>query len=295
LAHPEFVIPKRTEEKFTASLERRKNHEPVALITGHKEFYSREFFVNHYTLIPRPETELLVEKTLNHFTTAEKLREEKIVSDKKFPTLIIDIGTGSGNIIATLVKEIERKSIPEKNFSFIATDTSKEALRVAKKNTKNLDVKKMIRFIQSDLLKSIPKKIFRNAHEILIMANLPYLSRKEYAIAPTDVRNYEPQSALESGNDGLDHYRRLLKELRAFLIEETVKEKQSDTPIAIFFEISPSQKISLQKLVSTLFPKASIVFFQDLAHKWRLAEIHINTKLLESPLSCTPRPQKRIF
>lgn len=264
LAHPEYQIANNTTKKFSSLIERRKNHEPIALITGHKEFFGREFFVNRHTLVPRPETELLVEKTLEHIIASSK---------KKFPMLVIDIGTGSGNIITTLVKELAQKNISEKIFSFIATDISREALRIAKKNAKRHGTEKNIRFIRSDLFKNIPKKIFRDAQEIIITANLPYLSKEEYAATPPDVQDYEPHSALESGIDGLDHYRKLLKELRHIAVEKTIPA----VPITLFLEISPSQKNSLQRLVQDIFPKANIIFFRDLAQKWRLAKINITT------------------
>jgi len=264
LAHPEAAVTKKTAKNFTTFLERRKNHEPIALIIGSKEFYGREFSVNRHTLVPRPETELLVEKTLEHIAASSK---------KKFRTIVLDIGTGSGNIITTLIKEIETKNISRENFSYIATDISKEALLVAKKNAKKHHAEKNIRFIHSDLLKNIPKKFFRDAREIIITANLPYLSKKEYEDAPPDVRNFEPKSALESGTSGLDHYQKLLKELR----DITAERKNDAASITLFFEISPSKKTSLKLLVSCVFPTATLAHSQDLAKKWRLAEIKITT------------------
>lgn len=271
LAHPEYRVTKKIKKRFDQLLERRKNHEPVALIIGQREFYGREFFVNASTLVPRPETEILVEKIVSRFDAQKKLRDKKNISKEKFSTLILDIGTGSGNIITTLVKELEKKNIPEKNFSFIASDISREALQIAKKNAKTHGAEKNIRFIRSDILANIPEKLFQDTQEIIIAANLPYLSKKEYEDAPPDVRNFEPKSALESGKDGLGHCRKLLEELRNLTLEKKILSRS----LVIFFEISPSQKNSLQKLVSNIFPKADISFFRDLARKWRVAKIKI--------------------
>lgn len=264
LAHPEQVLTKNSRKKISVLIERRKNHEPIALIIGKKEFYGREFFINRHTLVPRPETELLLEKTLEHIAKSKK---ENFSKAKR--RVILDIGTGSGNIITTLVKEIETETILSKNFSFVATDISREALRVARKNARKHDAKKYILFFHSNLLKKIPKKIFQDAQEIIFLANLPYLSKKEYITAPPDVRNFEPKSALESGENGLNHYRELLEEVR-----ESLRKKDFTTSsIGLFFEISPTQKNSLKELVSHVFPKARIEFFRDLAKKWRMARI----------------------
>jgi release factor glutamine methyltransferase len=266
LTHPEFHITKKIKDQFDRFLERRKNNEPVALIIGRKEFYGRNFFVNQYTLIPRPETELLVEKILEHITES---KEENFQKEKS--RLILDIGTGSGNIITTLAKEIEKKKSFSKSFSFVATDISKEALSTARKNAKNLGTEKAIRFIRSDLFENIPKKLFQEAQERIIAANLPYLSQKAYAATPPDVRNYEPQSALESGKDGIDHYRRLLKEL-----VDTINQTPTLTiPTTLFLEIDPLQKNILNTLALEIFPNARVDFFRDLAGKWRLARVRI--------------------
>lgn len=268
LAHPEYPVTKNVLKTFLSYLERRNNHEPIALITGHKEFYGREFFVNEHTLVPRPETELLIEKILDSIAD-ETLSMQESHEHKKHSILILDVGTGSGNIITTIAKELEMKMSGQRNFTFIASDLSKEALRIAKKNASRHHVKKNIRFMHSDMLQKIPKKLFHNATSIYIAANLPYLSEKEFHDAPTDVRMFEPKSALESGPDGLDHYRSLFKELRAL----SQKPREASARITLFLEISPSQKTPISSLIESVFPNAKQSFFKDLSKKWRLAHI----------------------
>lgn len=266
LAHPDFSVTQKIKKRFNRFLERRRKGEPLAFIIGHKEFYGQNFFVNRHTLIPRPETELLVEKILEHVTES---KEENFPKEKG--KLVLDIGTGSGNIITTLAKEIEERENFSKGFSFIATDISKEALSIARKNAKSLGTEKTIRFIQSDLLENIPKKLFQNASEKILAANLPYLSREAYAATLPDVQSYEPKSALESGKDGLDHYRRLLEELLDIISQAPTLT----VPTTLFLEIDPSQKNILSALVPKKFPNACVEFFRDLAGKWRLARVRI--------------------
>ena len=268
LAHPEYPVTNNAIKTFLSYIERRSNHEPIALIIGHKEFYGREFFVNEHTLVPRPETELLVEKVLDSITN-EILSMQESHEHGKYSTLILDIGTGSGNIITTIAKELEVKISEQRNFTFIASDLSKEAIRIAKKNASRHHVKKNIRFIYSDMLQKIPKKLFHNATSIYIAANLPYLSEKEFHDAPIDVRIFEPKSALESGPDGLDHYRLLFKELRTLL----QARRERPAHVALFLEMSPSQKTPISGLIASVFPNATQSFFKDLSKKWRLADI----------------------
>lgn len=273
LAHPEYFIPKKISARFFSILERRKHHEPISLITGRKEFFGRIFFVNRHTLTPRPETELLIEKTAECIASMKKdidsnEKSNPIEKRLKEKTLVIDIGTGSGNIITTLILEIGKEKISKENISFIATDISKEALSVARKNAKMHTSDSCIRFIQSNLLEKIPKKFFRNARSIIIVANLPYLSSEEYESAPLDVRNFEPVTALLSGKDGLDHYRLLFEALSA-------EHRKRKTCITIFVEISPSQIRSIKTLARKYFPTAHMECFRDIARKWRLVRVSI--------------------
>ena len=251
-------------------------------LTREKEFYGRVFRVNRHTLIPRPETELLVECALKHLDDIEKNFETRKIffsrvkktETKKFPpVLIIDIGTGSGNIIVTLAKELEAKKISG-IASFIAVDISEGALRIARKNAIAESAKKGIRFLRSDLLRNVPRTLLRSTQYIIIVANLPYLSETRYRNTPRDVRNYEPKSALESGRNGLQHYQRLLREIRNRF--DTIR---SEIPqCSLLFEIDPEQTKPLAEMIRNHFPNSSTNFSKDLSGKYRVADIEIKTE-----------------
>ena len=179
--HPEYELNFWQKIKYQKLIKKRATHYPVAYILGYKEFYGLKFEVNKHVLVPRPDTELLVE------TTCE-------VADLR--GRIVEIGTGSGCIAISLAKQ---------GFNIVATDISNKALKVAKKNTKYHQVLKKIKFIKGDLLKPLQKQ------EIdILIANLPYLAndyQKESSIKS------EPKLALYSGKDGLDDYRKLFKQI----------------------------------------------------------------------------------
>lgn len=255
LAHPEYELTPETEERAVQYLKRRLKYEPVAYIIGHKEFYGRDFLVTPDTLIPRPETELLVEQVLKELTKSFTQTTENEVD-------IIDIGTGSGNIIITLAKEIE-KIHEAPSMQFYGLDISPAALTIAIKNAEHHSIANKILFLTSDLLQSFP--FTRTAdHHLVITANLPYLSEEIYRMSDADVHDYEPSSALVSGHDGLNHYRRLLTEL-----------KQLTRPthtITLFLEISPEQTEKLTKEIHSVFPWAELLTFQDLSGRDRLIQ-----------------------
>lgn len=258
LTHPEFELSGEEEDRAKEYLERRLKHEPVAYITGYKEFYGRDFQVTPATLIPRPETELLVEATLNRIKNTELgiLNEEKRID-------IVDIGTGSGNIIITLTKELSFLMPHASCVNFYGLDISPQALDIAKKNARAHGIEKKISFLESDLLQnfSVPQKKDRHA---IITANLPYLSAEIYQESASDVRDYEPSTALVSGRDGLDHYRTLLQTLPAFSAHYL--------STTLLLEISPEQSAILPTLITQAFPKASLQLFADLAGKDRLIQ-----------------------
>jgi len=250
LTYPKKTISKKQEVTIKKSIARRAKSEPIAYITGHKEFYGLDFITNKNTLIPRPETELLVEEVL-------KLNPKN--------NIIADIGTGSGNIIISLAKNISSK-----NYYF-GIDISKEALRVAKKNAKNHNVDKKIRFFIGDLLSPFIEncKLKIENSTLVTVANLPYLSKEIYSSVSADVKKYEPISALYSSEAGLSHYHKLLKQI--YDISKNYELKS----IICIFEISPEQKQTIVKLVKKIFPSTKITFIKDLARKWRVCKIEI--------------------
>lgn len=254
ISHSEFKLNFWQRLKIEKNLKKRAKNVPLAYLTGKKEFYGRDFFVNKNTLIPRPETELIIENFL-----------EKVENKVKNKYLILDIGTGSGNIILTLAKELEKE---KNNFEFLASDISKKALKIAKKNAKFHDIENLIGFFHSNLLKNeiLKEKIKVNQKEIIIIANLPYvnLNFKNTLLQKKESKSlkFEPHSALWSKDEGLKHYTDLTKELQE-IFEEKIK-------FTTYFEISFEQKKYLTKKIENYFPKAKIEFKKDLANFDRL-------------------------
>lgn len=249
LTHPEYKIHKLQIANCKLQISRRMRNEPLAYILGHKEFYGLDFRVLPATLIPRPETELLVEAVM----------EELEVKSQKSKA-IIDIGTGSGNIIISLAKDLQSNAIDGHLPSFCGIDISNDALKVAKQNAKQNLVSEKIKFIHGNLLDKI-----KNIDDAIIIANLPYLSKKIYNATSSNVKKFEPKSALYSPKDGLGHYEKLLKQIAKF----------NPTNCIVFLEISPEQKISLSALIKKYLPRARINFQKDLAGKWRMCKIEI--------------------
>jgi len=168
---------------FKKYLKRRSRHEPIAYILEEKEFWSKKFAVNKSTLIPRPETELLVEKLL------------KIYKGKKIS--ILDIGTGSGCILISLLSDL-------KQSTGVGIDISANAILVAKKNALKHKLKKRIKFINKSLNTIFVKKFD------LVVSNPPYIEKKDIKNLSNDIKRYEPRIALDGGNDGLDVIKKVI-------------------------------------------------------------------------------------
>ena len=183
-------INKRELTNFNKYLIRRSNKEPIAYLLGEKEFWSKKFFVNKDTLIPRPETELLVEKLVTIY------KEKRIT--------ILDIGTGTGCIIASLLSEL-------KNSSGTAVDISREAILVAKKNACKFKLSDRIRFLHKPFEELYGKKFD------LIVSNPPYIKRMEIKNLSDDIKKFEPRMALDGGNDGLDLIKKVIYKSREIL------------------------------------------------------------------------------
>jgi release factor glutamine methyltransferase len=185
-APPEFT------SRFQAAIGRRLNREPVAMITGHREFWGLDLIVTPATLVPRPETELIV---------AEALR---LTPETDAPT-IVDIGTGSGCLAVSLALERPLARV-------IATDVSFEALLVAKRNAYAHGVSGRVHLVQTDLASSL------SVRADLIVSNPPYVRDQAAALMPKDVVGYEPYGALFGGPDGMDVIRRLLATTAGILL-----------------------------------------------------------------------------
>jgi len=183
ILNDQINISKDVKQKYELAIKRRTKREPVAYITGKKEFWSENFIVNHSTLIPRPETELLIYKLINFF-------KDKSIN-------ILDLGTGSGCILLSLLKELNKSR-------GMGIDISKKAIHIAKINSKNLNLINRAKFKICDLNK------YNSGKYDLVVSNPPYIPLKEIKNLSKDVINYEPKVALDGGADGLDLIKKVI-------------------------------------------------------------------------------------
>ena len=242
-ANPDAVLTKEQEEKYLLYLNRREKNEPVAYITGVKEFYSRPFKTDSRALIPRPETEGLIDLAIKW--------AQKNASTK--PLKILELGTGCGNIAITLNLELQKHKI---NNQIIATDIDANALELAKENSDLLATdKKSLEFIEADLFQH--PTIQKDTPYNLIIANLPYVPTtwKMNPIAQQDVLFYEPDIALFGGEDGLDIYRCFFQQVAQFLASEGI----------IIIEFSEEHGKGISELGKKAFPEAKIKIQPDYA------------------------------
>jgi len=183
LINNNLSISKKVMEKYNSAINRRINREPVAYIIGKKEFWSQNFVVNNSTLVPRPETEILIYKIINFF------------KGKKIN--ILDIGTGSGCILLSILKEL--------NLSQgVGIDISAKAVKTAKLNSYNLNLSARSKFEVFDLNK------FNKGKYDLIVSNPPYIPTKDIKKLSKDIINHEPLIALNGGQDGLDVIKKVI-------------------------------------------------------------------------------------
>jgi release factor glutamine methyltransferase len=231
---PERVDPE-VERKYRELLGRRVRREPLAYITGVREFYGREFEVSPSALIPRPETELLLERALH-------LGGRGVV--------VVDVGTGSGCVAVSAA--LER---PE--WRVYATDTSAAALALARANARRHGVEGRISFLHGSLLGPLPERAG------LVLANLPYVPTDELERLQPEVRLWEPREALDGGPDGLDVVRALLAQLPT----------ATATGSVCLLEIDPRQFPTLQLEAGRLLPGWTFARWPDLAGRDRVAEL----------------------
>lgn len=200
--YSEKELSQQTYSQFRAMLEKRVEGVPVAYLTGMKEFMSLVFQVDNRVLIPRPETELLVELAID---TAKDLLD---TTSREFLT-IVDVGTGSGAIAVSGAKLLPA-------LRFYAIDVSTGALEVARTNAQSMGVASRITFLQGDLLKPLENRTLSEPIDI-ILANLPYIPREDVAGLQKEVVLHEPHLALDGGDDGLELYRRLIPQASKLL------------------------------------------------------------------------------
>ena len=178
-------------ERFKVLLKRRLAHEPVQYILGKTNFYSIEMKVDRRALIPRPETETLVETVIEHCRTH--------ISDKEEP-YILDIGTGSGCIDVALAKFVKKSRI-------ISFDKSRDALDLACENAKTTGTETQIEFVEADFL-SLEKNIFGRKFDVVV-SNPPYVSESAFKTLAADIKEFEPADAVSDGADGLTFFKKI--------------------------------------------------------------------------------------
>jgi release factor glutamine methyltransferase len=193
LKNPDMLITEKQLSEIKVLIARRMQWEPVAYITGRKEFWTFSLEVNRDVLIPRPDTEIIVEETLNIYRKIDSVEIR-----------ILDIGTGSGAIALALAKEISPAKIT-------ATDISAAALALAKKNACFLNLQNKIDFLQGDLFEPV-EGVFD-----IIVCNPPYIPEEEYKELPAGVKDYEPQIALLAGKKGTEFYEKLIYQATDYL------------------------------------------------------------------------------
>jgi len=191
LAHDDRLLTDDEVAKFSSLVIRRSQFEPLAYILGRKEFYGRNFTVNAHVLIPRPETETLIEEVISW------------AKEKKEPLRILDIGTGSGCILLTLLSEFDRLEL-ENNHTGVGIDISKKAIGVAQYNRDKFQ-SSGADFIEADMSFWEPGERFD-----IIVSNPPYIPTKDLETLSPDILNYEPRLALDGGSSGIEYYEMLV-------------------------------------------------------------------------------------
>jgi len=242
ISPPHHVLQPHQIASFRALVARCVEGEPMAYVVGHTEFYALEFQIDRRALIPRPETEQLVELAQRRLS----------VLNLPSQTLVVDVGTGSGCIIVSLAVKLP-------NVRFMATDISSDALALAHDNAKKHKVNSRIQFLRGDLLAPVPVRADG------VVANLPYVTTAEWQSLPHHIRNHEPRTALDGGADGLDLIRRLFS--------QASRHVKPDGWLLI--EIGSTQGPAVSALARQAFPLAAVNLHRDLAGLTRVVEIQL--------------------
>lgn len=237
MRYPERVMTTQQTAKFQDLVTQRAAGRPIAYLLGRQGFYDLEFEVTPDVLIPRPETELLIEKAL--------------AWAKNRHTFIADVGTGSGAIALTLAKHLP-------NAHVTGIDISEAALAVAQRNGERLILSSRVRWLQGDLLAPLMAK---SETVDLIVANLPYIETQ--TLDQLDVSKHEPRLALDGGEDGLVLFRRLLEQSPTVLREEGL----------MLLEIGAGQGAAVKALCQAAFPARTVTVTPDLAGHDRVVSV----------------------
>ncbi|MFN0072085.1 MAG: peptide chain release factor N(5)-glutamine methyltransferase [Chloroflexota bacterium] len=242
LAHPATILAEADEARLDVLVARRTRGEPMAYILGQREFFGISYYVDSRVLIPRPETEVLVERVLDlarHHTT---------------PLRIVDVGTGSGAIALTLAHHLPLAQV-------IAVDCSRDALNVAISNAHQLGLEDRVSFVQGDLL------TWLSGSANIIVANLPYIPTDRMDSLPQDVREHEPHGALDGGPGGLTLNLRLIQQASSRLMP-------GDHLLA---ECEPDQISRLAEAARSVMPGSAIESISDGYNHARFIHIKVPT------------------
>lgn len=217
--NPDKIITDAGINRYKDLINERTRHVPLQYLTGHVEFMSLDFFVDKRVLIPRPETEILVETVLNN-------AHDKQYSNRKIT--IMDIGTGSGNIAVSLAKNLS-------NVEIYASDISQEALTLANENVRRHKVVDNVHLLHGDLYDAFSGCAEKGQVDFIV-SNPPYVNESEWNRLEPELREHEPRQALVGGEDGLCFYRQIIKEATDWLIPDgylviEIGETQANTII----------------------------------------------------------------
>ncbi|MBI3743070.1 MAG: peptide chain release factor N(5)-glutamine methyltransferase [Chloroflexi bacterium] len=251
------ALPVETVERLEALIARRVAREPLAYVTGHREFFGLDLLTDRRALVPRQETETLVEETIavaqrrfGHLphprpsATPSPLAERETESEVALlgRCTIADVGTGSGAIAIALAMHLPRARI-------VATDASREALALARDNAARSGVADRVEMLEGDLLSSVRERVD------IVVANLPYVPESEWASLQPEIRLFEPKAALVPGATGLEAVRRLLSEVAS----------REPRPVAVLLELGIGQAQVVAAEPLGLFVGATVRTYRDLA------------------------------
>lgn len=229
-------VPEEIADRFRMDIEKHvETGVPVQHLMGYEEFYGRKFSVNPHVLIPRPETEELVQRVMNH-------------ASKKEPLTIVDIGTGSGIIAITLALELP-------NATVYAIDISEKALETAKSNAEKYHAN--VTFLQGDFLASF---LAQNLKADIVVSNPPYISEEERPELTDTVVNHDPELALFADDNGLAAYKKIISQLPDAII----------TGGTVAFEIGHLQGEAVKALVMETFPESDVSILKDINGRDRI-------------------------
>jgi release factor glutamine methyltransferase len=241
--YPERTLSQKQERNLQELVERRLDHEPTAYIVNYREFYGIDFYIDSRVLIPRPETELLVDAALELSKSSAYLTR---------PLLIADVGTGCGAIAISLALNLPKSKI-------YATDASSAALEVAQLNCEYHKVTEQITFLHGNLLEPLPEPVD------LLVANLPYIKSSELVSLSPEITKFEPRMAIDGGDSGLDYIRQLLEQI----------EGRINNNSCLLLEIGRGQEKEVINLIRSYLNKVNFEFIPDFNGIKRVVKINL--------------------